>query len=253
MLNAVYDRARELIGNAQRIVALTGAGVSCPSGIPDFRSPDGLWAGIDPFAIATLQSFRSNPQRFYAWLADLIDPILNAQPNPAHRALAELEQAGRLTAILTQNIDGLHQRAGSRRVFELHGHVRSATCLECGRQIPGAALLREIRRRRVRPCSCGGLFKPDVVLFDEALPHGLLWLAREAVATCDLLIVTGTALEVAPVCDLPMLALHNNARLLIINLSPTYLDAQADLVVHADVAEALPAVVQLGFARTCHE
>jgi NAD-dependent deacetylase len=241
MLNEAYDRARALIGAAERIVALTGAGVSRPSGIPDFRSPDGLWAHADPLKAATLSSFQRDPQRCYAWLSDLVLPMLNAQPNPAHTALAQLERAGRLQAIVTQNIDGLHQRAGSQRVYELHGHLRSATCIVCGRQIPIDPLLRAIRRRqRVHRCSCGGMFKPDVVLFDEALPHGLFWLARDAVAACDLLIVAGTSLEVAPVCDLPLLALRNNARLLIINLSPTYLDAQADVVLHADVATALP-------------
>jgi NAD-dependent deacetylase len=244
MLNVAYDRAHELVQNAQRIVALTGAGFSRPSGIPDFRSPDGLWASTDPFTVATLSSFRSNPQEFYTWLSGLVEPMLNARPNPAHTALAELEQAGRLKAVLTQNIDGLHQQAGSRRVYELHGHLRSATCTECGRQIPSERLLRAMHRRRVRRCTCGGFFKPDVVLFDEALPTGLLWLARDAVETCDLLIVAGTALEVAPVCDLPILALRNNARILIVNLSPTYLDEQADLVLRADVAEALPAIVQ---------
>lgn len=245
MRNDVYDRAYDMIRSAKRIVALTGAGFSRPSGIPDFRSPNGLWAATDPLKVATLESFRRDPQRFYSWLSNLVEPMLHAQPNPAHYALAELEQAGQLQAILTQNVDGLHQKAGSRRVFELHGHLRSATCTECERQIPSAGLFREMQRRRVRTCNCGGLFKPDIVLFDEALPHGLLWLAREAVATCDLLIVAGTALEVAPVCDLPLLALRNKARILLINLSPTYLDEQADLVLHADVAEALPAIVHM--------
>lgn len=240
MLNAAYDRARELVQGARRIVALTGAGVSCPSGIPDFRSPGGLWADRDPLRVATLQSFRRDPEGFYQWLARLIDPMVQAQPNPAHLALAALERAGRLKAIVTQNVDGLHQRAGSRRVFELHGHLRSATCVECGRQIPSDGLLRDLRRRRMRRCSCGGLFKPDVILFDEALPQGLVWLAREAITSCDLLLVAGTALEVAPVCDLPLLALQHQARVLVINLSPTYLDAHADVVLHADVAKALP-------------
>lgn len=236
--------AAELVAQARRIVALTGAGYSRPSGIPDFRSPDGLWARSDPAEVASLGSFRRDPDRFYAWLRDLLEPVVAARPNPAHLALAELEAAGRLNAVVTQNIDGLHQRAGSRRVFELHGHLRSASCAECERQVPIEPLLPNIRRGRAPRCNCGGVFKPDVVLFDEALPQLIFWLAREAIEQCDLLLVAGTALEVAPVCDLPMLAALRGARVIIINLEPTYLDAQADLVLRADVATAVPTLVR---------
>jgi NAD-dependent deacetylase len=237
-------QAAELVAQARRIVALTGAGYSRPSGIPDFRSPDGLWAQSDPTEVASLRSFRRDPDRFYAWLRDLLEPVVAAQPNPAHLALAELEAAGRLNAVVTQNIDGLHQRAGSRCVFELHGHLRSATCTECERQVPIEPLLPNIRSGRAPRCNCGGVFKPDVVLFDEALPQLIFWLARQAIEQCDLLLVAGTALEVAPVCDLPMLAALRGARVIIINLEPTYLDAQADLVLRADVATAIPTLVR---------
>jgi NAD-dependent deacetylase len=234
--------AAEIVCGARRIVALTGAGISRPSGIPDFRSTGGLWTRDDPMAVASLAGFRADPRRFYNWVRPLIDTIEVALPNPAHRALAQLECEGRLTAVITQNIDGLHQHAGSREVLELHGHVRSATCLDCEHQVPGRALLDPVRNGKIPRCSCGGLFKPDVVLFDELLPRGLFWLAQRAIGQSDVILVAGTALEVAPVCDLPLAALRRGARLIIINQGETYLDNRADVVLHEDVAEALPAI-----------
>jgi NAD-dependent deacetylase len=235
--------AAEIVRGARRIVALTGAGISRPSGIPDFRSAGGLWAHDDPMVVASLAGFRADPRRFYTWVRPLIDTIEAALPNPAHLALAQLEHEARLTAVITQNIDGLHQRAGSREVYELHGHIRTATCLDCEHQVPGRSLLDPVRRNQIPHCGCGGLFKPDVVLFDELLPRGLFWLAQRALEKCDLVLVAGTALEVAPVCDLPLAALRRGARLIIINQGETYLDDRADVVLHEDVAEALPAIV----------
>ncbi len=236
--------AAELVAGARRVVALTGAGYSRPSGIPDFRSPDGIWAVRDPAEVASLGAFQRDPDGFYRWLSGLLAPISVARPNPAHLALAELEAAGRLSAVITQNIDGLHQAAGSRRVFELHGHLRSATCQECGRQVPTEPLLPTVRRGRAPRCSCGGAFKPDVVLFDEGLPQGVFWLAQRALEECDLLLVAGTSLEVAPVCDLPLAAARRGARIVIVNLDATYLDAQADAVIRDDVATAVPTLVR---------
>lgn len=237
------ERAIELAAVAQRVVVLTGAGFSRPSGIPDFRSPDGLWTRSDPSEVASLRAFRRDPDGFYRWLNDLIDPILAARPNPAHLAIAEFEAAGRVTGVITQNIDGLHQQAGSRRVYELHGHLRTATCFECERQAPGEKLLPVIRQGRAPRCSCGGVFKPDVVLFDEGLPRGLVWLAHALLEQCDLLLVAGTSLEVAPVCDLPLIAARRGARVIIVNLEETYLDEQADAVIRDDVATAIPTIV----------
>jgi NAD-dependent deacetylase len=236
-------RASEILREARRIVALTGAGISRPSGIPDFRSAGGLWAHDDPIAVASLAGFRADPRRFYSWVQPLIDTIELAVPNPAHLALAQLEREGRLTAVITQNIDGLHQRAGSRVVYELHGHIRSATCLDCEHQAPAQPLIAQVRQGTIPRCGCGGLFKPDVVLFDQLLPRGLFWLAQRAIEQCDVVLVAGTALEVAPVCELPLAALQRGARLIIVNQGATYLDARADIVLHEDVAEALPAIV----------
>ncbi len=235
-------RAAELLRAARHIVVLTGAGISRPSGIPDFRSAGGLWAHDDPMAVASLAGFRADPRRFYSWVQPLIDTIELAAPNPAHLALAQLERSGRLTAVITQNIDGLHQRAGSRVVYELHGHIRSATCLNCEHQAPAQPLIAQVRQGTIPRCRCGGLFKPDVVLFDELLPRGLFWLAQRAIEQCDAVLVAGTALEVAPVCELPLAALQRGARLIIVNQGDTYLDARADVVLHEDVAEALPEI-----------
>ena len=243
-MDETLARAAELLAGARRVVALTGAGFSKPSGIPDFRSPDGVWAVGDPSEVASLRAFRRDPDGFYRWLGGLLGPIMAARPNPAHLALAELELAGRLAGVVTQNIDGLHQAAGSRRVFELHGHLRGATCQECERQVPAEPLMPGLQPGRAPRCACGGAFKPDVVLFDEALPQGVFWLARQALEQCDLLLVAGTSLEVAPVCDLPLVAARRGARVVIVNLAPTYLDAQADAVLRADVATAVPALIR---------
>jgi len=235
-------RAAEIMREAHRIVALTGAGISRPSGIPDFRSADGLWMRDDPMAVASLAGFRADPRRFYSWVQPLIDTIEVALPNPAHLALAQLEHERWLRAVITQNIDGLHQRAGSHEVYELHGHIRSATCLDCEHQALARPLIEQMRRGKIPRCVCGGLFKPDVVLFDELLPRGLFWLAQRAIEQCDVVLVAGTALEVAPVCELPLAALRRGARLIIVNQGETYLDDRADVVLHEDVAEALPAI-----------
>ncbi len=246
-------RAANILRGARRAVALTGAGFSRPSGIPDFRSPGGLWSLDDPLEVASLWAFQADPQRFYDWFRPLLECLLMAQPNPAHLALAELERGGVLQAVITQNIDGLHQRAGSREVYELHGHLRSATCLKCGRQVPAAPLIERVRHGAVPSCACGGALKPDVVLFDELLPRGVLWLAQRAIETCDALIIAGTSLEVEPACSMPLTALQHGAPLVIINQSATYLDARADVVLHEDAAVALPGVVEQLLNHEAHE
>lgn len=244
MLLEQIGRAAEIMRSSERIVALTGAGFSRPSGIPDFRSDAGLWSRYDPAEVASLSGFQRNPRRFFDWFLPLLDMIEAALPNAAHHALAELERCGRVSAVITQNIDGLHHRAGSREVYELHGHLRSATCIECGHQIPAAPAIRSMRSRRALRCSCGGLIKPDVVLFDELLPRGLYWLARRAVETCDALVVAGTALEVFPVGELPQVARRSGAKVIILNQSATHFDPYTDVVVRADVAEVLPELAE---------
>jgi len=244
MDQAAIRHAADLLSRAHSAVAITGAGISTPSGIPDFRGPDGAWKHVDPSEVASLHNFLRNPRAFYDWFRPLLDRVLAAAPNAAHYALAALEQHRTLRAIITQNFDGLHQRAGSREVYELHGHLRTATCLECERQIPTQALLPRIRRGEPPRCSCGHPLKPDVVLFDEMLPRGLYWLARRAVEHADVIIVAGTSLEVFPVNDLPALGLRHGAKLIIINNGPTYLDGRAEAVIRGDVAIVLPELVR---------
>lgn len=243
------ELAGELVAGARRIAVITGAGISRPSGIPDFRSISGLWSSVDPVEVASLRAFRRDPARFYSWLNSLIDPMIAARANPAHQALAAMEHAECQVSVITQNIDGLHQQAGSQRVFELHGHLRTVTCETCGRQAPIAPFMPQIQRGQPPYCDCGGVFKPDVVLFDEMLPQGLVWLAHKTLQECDLLIVAGTSLEVAPVCDLPLLAVRRGVPVIIVNLEPTYLDRHARVVLHEDVAVALPAIVEARQSR----
>jgi NAD-dependent deacetylase len=227
-------------------VALTGAGASTPSGLPDFRSPDsGLWRGTNPFVVASLYGFRLRPRRFYDWIRPLARQVWEAEPNPAHVALAHLEGRGLLQAVITQNVDGLHQKAGSRNVIEVHGHIRQATCLRCRHAVPTASILDQFTASSEVPaCArCGGLLKPDVVLFGERLPAQELDAARRETQACDVMLIAGTSLRVPPAAHLPSLAQAGGARLIVVNDEPTPIDDQCVLLIHADVAVALPGIV----------
>ncbi len=237
-------QAARMLQQAKKAVVLTGAGIGRPSGIPDFRSESGLWSQDDPMEAASIYTFRSNPQRFYDWLRPLMDLMLAAKPNPAHLALATLEHHGPVQAVITQNIDGLHQEAGSHTVYELHGHVRSLTCFACGHQTLSDPFVETIHQGNVPICGmCGGTLKPDVTLFGEALPEEAFIQSQVALQTCDVLLIVGTSLEVHPAGSLPMIALHGGARVILVNLTPTYIDSHASVVLHEDVAVALPAIV----------
>src|SRR5262245_50949926 len=241
------QEAARLLRHARHAVALTGAGISTPSGIRDFRSPgSGLWAHADPRQIASLESFRANPRTFYDWLKPLAHSLHAAQPNPAHRALADLEAMGHVSAVITQNIDMLHTRAGSRRVLEVHGHMREATCIGCFKVLPASEMWQAwLDRDELPRCpECGGAMKPNVILFGEQLPLDVFLEAQSASRSCEVMIVAGSSLEVFPVADLPCVALRAGARLVIINREPTCMDDQAAVVIHDDVALALPAIVE---------
>ena len=239
-------QAAELIAGARHMIALTGAGHSTPSGIPDFRSPhSGLWEKANPLLVASIWSFRLKPKSFYSWIRPMAETLLNASPNPAHYALASLEQAGYLHAIITQNIDDLHQKAGSQRVLELHGHLREATCIRCYKVVPVDPLLGEfIVDGRVPHCDCGGVLKPNVILFGEQLPIQIFNEAVQEARRSDLILVAGSSLEVTPAADIPFLAVESGAKAIIVNYEPTSLDRRADVVIHADVAEILPRIVE---------
>lgn len=234
------------VSQSRSMIAFTGAGISTPSGIPDFRSPNnGLWESVDPLEVASIYGFRQNPEAFYRWVYPLARLTLNARPNPAHQALAQLETMGKLKAIITQNIDMLHTRAGNRTIYELHGHMREATCVTCFAVYPGEPILERYLDDRILPrCpQCGGVLKPNVILFGEQLPYRELQNAQDAARHTDLMLVIGSSLEVAPASDLPLLALRNGAKLFIINYDTTFIDSKATCVIHGDCAEVLPAML----------
>jgi len=243
-LETQIQRAAQLILAARYTIAFTGAGHSTASGIPDFRSPgSGLWEKSNPMLVASIWAFRLNPKSFYDWIRPMAKLLLTAPPNPAHQALAELEAMGLLQTIVTQNIDNLHQRAGSRRVLELHGHMRSATCIRCYKEVPiDPTFEQQIMDGQVPHCSCGGTFKPNVILFGEQLPIRVLNEAMAQARRCDLILVAGSSLEVTPAGDIPFLAVDCGARAIIVNLEPTHFDERADVVIHGDVAEILPRI-----------
>lgn len=240
------EQAAELIRRARHMVAFTGAGHSTGSGIPDFRSPgSGLWEKANPMMVASIWAFRLNPKSFYDWIRPLAMTMLTAPPNPAHYALAALEEAGILKTIITQNIDNLHQRAGSRRVLELHGHMRQATCIRCYKEVPiDPAFEKLILEGKIPYCKCGGVFKPNVILFGEQLPVRVFNQAMEEARRADLILVAGSSLEVTPAADIPFVAVESGATAIIVNLQPTDFDARAGVVIHGDVADILPRLVE---------
>lgn len=242
-LDHLIDQAVAILQQSKYAVALTGAGISTPSGIPDFRSREsGLWEKYDPMEVASFTGFKQNPQAFYQWIRPLLDTINAAQPNAAHQALAQMEAYGPLKAVITQNIDTLHSKAGSKIVHEVHGHLREATCLRCyGIFRTDFVLSDYYATGEVPRCpACGGVLKLNAILFGELLPVSVLNQSRKLARQCDVMLAVGSSLEVAPAGDLPLLAKQSGARLIIVTLSETHLDYLADVVIHADVVEVLP-------------
>jgi NAD-dependent deacetylase len=245
-VSAAHDRLAELIRSAGSVVALTGAGISVPSGIPDFRSPGtGLWANVDPMEVAHISVWRREPERFWAFYGQRFAALEGKQPNGAHRALAELEAAGRLDAVITQNIDGLHAAAGSRDVIEVHGSIASASCLGCGARYP----LADTRERAeadadgVPRCECTRPLKPDVVLFGEMLDEAAIGRASDLAAGADLLLCIGSSLEVYPVAGLPEVTLEAGGQIAVVTRSSTPFDRFAAVRLDGDVEEELAAVL----------
>jgi NAD-dependent deacetylase len=245
--SAAIEDAAVLIRKAKRAVVLTGAGISTPSGIPDFRSEGtGLWSRDEPLEVASLTTFRTAPERFFNWFQPLASCIFNARPNAAHLALAEFERSGHLRTIITQNIDALHQKAGSQHVIEMHGTLQTVTCANCFKQFEAAPFLQPyIETGKIPQClSCNGTLKPNVILFGEQLPQSAWYEAQRAARQCDLMVVAGSSLEVLPVAGLPMQALDRGAHLIIINNTPTYLNVRADVVILDDVATTIPEIAK---------
>jgi len=251
----VIQKAAHLLATSQRLVVLTGAGISTPSGIPDFRSAKtGVWQRFDPMQVASMTTFRTHPDQFYAWFKPLARACLAAKPNPAHLALAAWEaHSGKDVNILTQNIEGLHQRAGSGKVVELHGGMRHLVCLKCKKHMPVSAIgnieaIMEDDAPLPKCPDCGTTLKPSVVLFEELLPVGAWQQAEQACQAADLIWIIGTSLEVSPVNQLPYLAIENHAKAMIVNLTPTPLDPYAEIKLDEDVAVAVPEIVDCALA-----
>jgi NAD-dependent deacetylase len=232
----VHDLA-QLFRQTRRAVVLTGAGVSTDSGIPDFRSRLGLWRDADPMRFATQQGFLADPVAFYDFWREHLGRLGDVKPNVTHEVVALLERAERVRAVVTQNIDGLHQAAGSKNVHEVHGTFRTVRCLECGVREPSARAF-SIVGRAPRCRVCGGLLRPDVVLFGEAL-GGAFEDATEELAQCELLLVLGSSLEVAPVSDLVPYAADRKIPTAIVNRDPTHLDDVATLVLHRELGPTM--------------
>ena len=231
----------EAVKNARRMVFFGGAGVSTESGIPDFRSVDGLYHqryDEPPETILSATYFARKPEKFYDFYRDKMLP-LEAEPNVTHRVLAKLEEQGKLSAVVTQNIDGLHQKAGSKRVYELHGSVLRNHCTRCGRFYP-AEFIRD--SQGVPLCSCGGIIKPDVVLYEEALDDAVVTGAVKAIREADLLVVGGTSLVVYPAAGL--LRYFRGDKLVLVNRDETPYDSQADLVIHDSLGKVFSALDQ---------
>ena len=236
------ERLAELVRTLQPCVALTGAGISTESGIPDFRSAGGIWATYDPMEVASIDGFRRDPARAWEFYARRLAVLGDAEPNPGHDALARLEELGLVGAVVTQNVDGLHQRAGSRDVIEVHGSIRGAVCLRCGAR---ATFERVLELLPLPRCECGEVLKPGVVMFGELLPVAAIERATELARAARLLLVVGSSLEVHPVAGLPFETLRRGGTLAIVNRGPTALDEHADVRLDGSAGELLQRVLAL--------
>jgi NAD-dependent deacetylase len=244
----VTSAAEELAGlikASERVVALTGAGVSVPSGIPDFRTPGkGLWAKVDPMSVATIDAFHSDTKRFWDFYRPRFHDLADKDPNPAHEALAELERRGLLEAVITQNIDRLHRRAGSKEVIEVHGSIATASCTSCAASYPLEEVESLFDEEGIASCTCCvGKVKPDVILFGEMLPADAMARAEELCAGADLLLCVGSSLEVYPVAGLPRLTADHGGRIAIVTKSSTPYDRDAAVRLTGDVADELQSLL----------
>ena len=241
-LDMSVRRLGELLRERRPCVVLTGAGISTESGIPDFRSAGGIWEQYDPAEVAHIDAFRRDPVRVWEFYALRLDALRHAEPNEGHRALAELEARGWVRAVVTQNVDGLHRRAGSREIVEVHGSLRTAECIHCGARVPMEDAIASLP---LPSCpGCGEILKPGVVMFGELLPVRAIEQAEALAADCGLLLVVGSALEVHPVAGLPGKTLASGGALAIVNRGSTPWDSRADLVLDAGAGETLRALAR---------
>ena len=240
-------RAAELLRGASTAVALTGAGVSAESGIPTFRGEGGLWTKYDPVKVSSIDSFLADPTSYWQVSKERGNIALAAKPNPGHEALAAMEMAGRLVAVITQNTDGLHQAARSQRVIELHGSGRTVECLECGAREARTEVQARLDVEMPPRCkSCGGTFlKPTVVLFGEPMPVDAVNEAVALARAADVMLVVGSSLVVYPAAEIPLIAVRSGARMIVVNAEPTPFDGLAEIVIHGRSGDVLPEIAQL--------
>lgn len=231
-MEAAYEQAARLLSQNKQCVVLSGAGISAESGIPTFRSKGGLWEKYDPTVYASIEVFRRDPSKYWEIRGDFIRDYDRYEPNAAHLALAELEQAGIVRQIITQNIDGLHRKAGSRHVIEIHGSLREISCLQCGRQY----LAPNVPAGSPPTCDCGGVLKPNTVLFGESLPPQALESASREAQTCKTMLVIGTSAVVYPAAALPSVARQHGAQIIEVNIERAFPDADIVILEKATVA-----------------
>jgi NAD-dependent deacetylase len=241
------ERLAELLGRSRRAVVLTGAGVSVPSGIPDFRTPEtGLWAKVDPMEVAHIDVFEREPERFWSYYRPRFQSLGDKEPNRAHEALAELERRGLIEGVITQNIDRLHRAAGSENVIEVHGSIETSSCTGCGTSFDLYEVDALFDEREVAICSaCSGAVKPDVVLFGEMLPMEAIERATELAEASDLMLCVGSSLAVHPVAGLPRLTLSGGGRIAIVTKGDTPYDREAELKLEGEVDEELEALLEV--------
>lgn len=240
------EKLKDIIKNSDKIVAFTGSGISAESGIPTYRGAGGLWTKYDPDKYASIGYFMKDPSYYWRFFRDeRYDKVFNADPNPAHYALAKLELSGKLSAVITQNIDGLHQKSGSKRVLELHGNTTRFYCLNCRKGFTIQQARQMVEKELPPRCDCGGILRPDVVLYGEMLPQDVVEEASLETQQCDLMIIIGSSLITYPAADLPYQAKMHGAKLVIINIDPTSADGMCDLVIHHPAAEILSQAVDL--------
>jgi len=242
------NQLAELLANTDKTIFFTGAGISTESGIPDYRSPNsGLWTKPDAVKAVDINSFLENPKIFYeVFSGELYNPFANAKPNIAHKFIAELENLNKSMGVITQNIDGLHKKAGSENIYELHGTMNTCSCMTCGAQILTNSVFDKFLLDKEKPvCGCGGVIKPDIVFFGESLPEATINGAFQASAACSLMVVVGSSLTVMPAAMLPNYAKDHGAKLVIINMTETPLDYMADIVINKGVGEVFGELMTL--------
>jgi NAD-dependent deacetylase len=237
-MTSVYEKIAELMTDLKHCVALTGAGISAESGIATFRSKGGLWEKYDPMVYASIEAFREDPAKYWTIRGEFIRDYDTYQPNKAHLALAELEEMGIVQHVITQNIDGLHKKAGSKNVTEIHGSLRETYCLQCGKEF----LAPHVPEGMPPYCECGGVLKPNTVLFGEQLPQAALETAYHQSATCKLMLVIGTSAVVQPAASLPRLAQQKGAKIVEVNIERAY--PGADYVIEEKAGSGLANILE---------